>query len=98
MSESALGAPMKTSFDFNKGQDDFVTLHFTVTRKLYDRVINEGGVVPKTVSYANFLVDAINQDQREAMSDLIEKYPSIEMQLVPELLGAYTPDFKITKK
>lgn len=75
-----------------------VDISFDIGRDDYNRYINTVTQANKVAPSHNFLMTTVDEKQKAALRDFLDKTPGGEVQLAGALLEAYTPDLSFIVK
>lgn len=75
-----------------------VTLTFEPNKTAFNNLINEITMTNKIAPMTTYLNRIVTADCRDALSDLTERYPGCEMQIVEKINDVYSPKLEIELK
>ncbi len=75
-----------------------VTLVFEPNKTAFNNLINEVTMTNKVAPMTTYLNRIITADCRDALSDLLERYPGCELQIVEQVNAVYSPKLEIELK
>ena len=75
-----------------------VELTFEPNRTAYNSLVNEMSMTNKIAPTVTYLGRIVNAASKDALNELIEKHPGIELQLSEAVNKIYSPEVAITVK
>ncbi|MHC9057796.1 putative phage tail assembly chaperone [Pantoea sp. y20] len=75
-----------------------VDLVFAPNRTAYNGLINEMSMTNKIAPTVTYLGRIVQPESKEALNQLIENHPGIELQLADAVNKIYSPEIAITVK
>lgn len=77
---------------------DGVELSFEPNRTAYNGLINEMTMTNKIAPVVTYLGRVVVPESKDALNQLLEKYPSVELQIVESVNSVYSPKVEIEIK
>ncbi|HDQ6697079.1 TPA: putative phage tail assembly chaperone [Escherichia coli O174:H8] len=75
-----------------------VTLSFEPNKTAFNNLINEITMTNKVAPMSAYLNRIVTPASRDALADLIARYPGCEMQIVEKINEVYSPKLEIELK